>query len=204
MEKQTVNTEALIKHRAKIMMEIQFVGFISDLTNTGLQYLGRLKNPRTNQFVKNIEQAERMIYLLDMLAEKTKANLTPMENEHLKTSTDRLKRIFFEETQLDRPAEKKQVISIRHILLDSESHAEDVLKEIKSGADFAELAKLHSQCNSRADGGYIDGIKHGDFPQAVEDAAFSLEKDQTSGIVASVMGYHIIKLIDKNEQTNNS
>lgn len=198
MDRQPVSTENLVKERAKMLMEIQFVGFISEMTTATLQHLGRLKNAKTNQFHKNITQAERMISVLDMLEEKTKNNLTPMEKEHIRNSIDRLKRTYFEETQVrnESPA-SEEVISIRHILVDNESAAAEILSQVKSGEDFAEIAKLHSQCGYRADGGYIDNIKKGDFPQQVENVALKLEKDQISDIIQSIFGYHIIKLIDK-------
>lgn len=198
-DKPQFNSDSLLKERAKIIMEIQFVGFISDLTNSTLQYLGRLKNPKTNQFAKNIQQAEKMIYILDMLYDKTKNNLTPMEKEHLRNSIDRTKRIFLEETQS--PGDVAEIapklsISIRHILVDSESTASDLLKQLTDGANFSEIAKMNSQCNSRAEGGFIEDIKPGDLPKSVEDIAFNLRKDEMSGVIQSIMGYHIVKLVE--------
>lgn len=170
--------------------EMQFVGFISDLTNTGLQYLGRLKNPRTNEFIKNLSQAERMIYILDMLIEKTRNNLTSMETEHLQISVNRLKKTFYEEKQMS----TSESVNIRHILVDSEFRANDILVELKNGADFAEIAKLHSQSYS-ADNGFIEELKKGDFPKSIEDVAFNLKENEISGTIHSVLGFHIIKKI---------
>lgn len=189
------NNETLLKQRDMLMMEVQFVGFISELTNATLQYLGRLKNPRTNQLNKSIQQAEKMIYILEMLEKKTKNNVTDLEKEHLQNSIDRIKRIFFEEKQIkEDPTEE---ISIRHILVGTQEEANEVLKKLTNGEDFAETAKEYSICNSRANGGYMEGIKKGALPQTVEEAAFKLQKDQISQIAVSVLGYHIVKLVDK-------
>lgn len=188
------NTENLSREKERLLMEIQFIHFISDLTNSALQFMGRIKNPKTNEFSRNIKNAEKMMYVLGMLTEKTKNNLTDMEKDHLRNSLDRLKQTYYEETQLTIAREQ---ISIRHILVDSESEATELLSKIRSGSDFSELAKMHSQCSSRVDGGFIEGIKHGDFPRNIEDTAFKLGKDETSPVMHSRLGYHIVKLIDK-------
>jgi len=197
MEKQQISNETLLKERTKMMMEILFIGLISDLTNMALQSFGRLKNPTTNQFFKNIPQAEKMISILDMLAEKTKNSLTSMEKEHIKNSIERLKRIYYEESQTKEEKKPEEVISIRHILVESEVIAQDIMSQLKENADFGEMAKLHSMCNSRIDGGYIDEIKAGSLPKNLEDVIFKLKKDEISEITRTVLGYHIVKLIDK-------
>jgi len=70
-------------------------------------------------------------------------------------------------------------------------------KRVRSGADFAELAKADSQCPSAAQGGDLGYFKRGDMVKSFEDAAFSLEKGQISDVVETQFGYHIIKVVDK-------
>jgi peptidyl-prolyl cis-trans isomerase D len=76
--------------------------------------------------------------------------------------------------------------------------AEDVLAELKKKpALFAELAKKHSQDPGSANkGGDLDYFGRGAMVKPFEDAAFSLAKGETSGLVSSEFGFHIIRVTD--------
>lgn len=194
---QTEKTK-IVESKEKIMMEAQFIGFLADLTNSALQFLGRLKDPRTNKISKNIKNAEKMIYVLEMLQTKTANNLTPSEKEFLHNAVTRLKKTHYEETR-DPEKQHTEEIAIRHILTDSSEAAEEILAKLKSGDDFAELARIHSLCNSRTQDGFIDKIHRGDFPKSVEEAAFALQIDEVSAVIKSVLGYHLVKLVEKTD-----
>jgi peptidyl-prolyl cis-trans isomerase D len=97
-------------------------------------------------------------------------------------------------------------IRASHILLTTEgkddatvrAEAEKVLKEAKSGADFAALAKKYSQDESNAQqGGDLDYFTRGRMVPAFETAAFALAPGEMSDLVKTEFGYHIIKLTDR-------
>jgi peptidyl-prolyl cis-trans isomerase C len=71
--------------------------------------------------------------------------------------------------------------------------AQDLLKQIKDGAEFAELAKVNSACRSSEDGGDLGFFPRGQTTPPFEEAAFKLELGQLSDIVETSYGYHIIK-----------
>jgi peptidyl-prolyl cis-trans isomerase C len=71
-----------------------------------------------------------------------------------------------------------------------------ILKQAKAGADFAALAKEHSQDGSAAQGGDLNYFPKGQMAQPFNDVAFSLKKGEMSGVVTTQFGYHIIKVID--------
>jgi len=77
--------------------------------------------------------------------------------------------------------------------------AEVLLKQIKDGADFAELAKTHSNCPSAQNGGDLGFFPKGEMIPAFENVAFELEIGQISEIVEAEHGYHIIKATDHKE-----
>ncbi len=72
--------------------------------------------------------------------------------------------------------------------------AEEVLKKVKAGEDFAELAKQYSDDTSKDDGGLLPPFSTGQFVPEFEEATKQLKVGQTSDLVKTVNGYHIIKL----------
>ena len=85
----------------------------------------------------------------------------------------------------------------RHILVETEAKASEILSLIKSGADFAKVAQQESIDPSREHGGDIGAFSRGQLIKEFEDAVTALEVGQTSGIVRSQFGYHVIQLTEK-------
>ncbi|HEX7358086.1 MAG TPA: peptidylprolyl isomerase [Ignavibacteriaceae bacterium] len=73
-----------------------------------------------------------------------------------------------------------------------------LLDSLKAGKDFAELAKKYSDDpGSATQGGDLGFVKKGVFYPEFEEAAFKLNNGETSGVVESPVGYHIIQMIEK-------
>jgi len=80
------------------------------------------------------------------------------------------------------------------------SKAEQVLKEVKGGGDFAALAKQHSaDPGSAAKGGDLGFFQQGQMVGPFNDAAFSLAPGAISDLVETDFGFHIIKVAEKKE-----
>ena len=71
--------------------------------------------------------------------------------------------------------------------------AQNILEQIRKGADFAEMAKAYSDCPSASRGGALGFNHKGQWIPAFSNAAFSLEIGQVSDVVESSRGFHIIK-----------
>ncbi|MBM3735677.1 MAG: hypothetical protein FJW39_07810 [Acidobacteria bacterium] len=103
-------------------------------------------------------------------------------------------------------------VKVRHILIKAgekdpadkkakaKQKAEDLLKQIKGGADFAELAKKNSEDpGSGSKGGDLDWVQRGQMVKPFEEAAFKLKPKELSGIVETVFGYHIVQTTERQD-----
>ena len=90
-------------------------------------------------------------------------------------------------------------INARHILMATQAEAEQVLTQLRAGADFATLAQRYSQDTYTRDrGGDLGYVPRGILTAPeVETAAFSLQSGQISDVVHSSLGYHIVQVVDR-------
>jgi len=117
-------------------------------------------------------------------------------------------RKFYQEN-LDRYFKKGERVRASHILIGTEKAAsaeekrkakekiEAILKRVKGGEDFAEIARKESTCPSAARGGELGPFGRGQMAPSFERVAFSLQPGEVSQVVETLYGYHIIKLAEK-------
>ena len=91
-----------------------------------------------------------------------------------------------------------QELNARHILVEDEATANEIIEKLNAGEDFAELAKEFStDPGSGAQGGDLGWFSVGTMVPAFNDAAYALEIDKISEPVQSDFGYHIIQVKEK-------
>lgn len=160
-------------------------------------------------FDKNPEIKEQLQFFSDNF----------LANEYLKreialritVSDDELKSYY--DTHTDE-FKTPEMIKARHILVKVDSSASEdekkkakekaemYLKKIQSGEDFAKLASEFSDDpGSKTKGGELGFFPRGRMVKPFEDAAFSLKPGETSGIVETQFGFHIINVEDKKDST---
>jgi parvulin-like peptidyl-prolyl isomerase len=85
------------------------------------------------------------------------------------------------------------------LLVADEATAQALLEQIRNGADFATLALAYSlDLSSRAAGGDLGWFPRGGLTvPEVEAAAFALQPGETSGVIHSPLGYHIVQVIER-------
>jgi peptidyl-prolyl cis-trans isomerase D len=104
----------------------------------------------------------------------------------------------------------KDQVKVRHILIAvpagadaktdaaAKAKAEDLLKQIKSGGNFADLASKNSDDpGSKVQGGELGWLDPGKTVAEFDKAAFSLAPGQTSGVIKTQFGYHILQVEEK-------
>ncbi len=109
---------------------------------------------------------------------------------------------------------KPEEVKASHILIKSDSlkddeekkkaardRLRDIQEKLKKGEDFAELAKAGSECPSASDGGDLGYFTKGRMVKPFEDAAFALKPGETSDIVVTQFGYHLIRVTDRKPES---
>lgn len=90
-------------------------------------------------------------------------------------------------------------VHARHIQVDTLQEAERILAQLEAGADFVTLARAYSQDPNTSESGGDLGF----FPRGIliapelEEVAFGLQPGQFSGVVTSVLGYHIVQVVER-------
>lgn len=86
-----------------------------------------------------------------------------------------------------------QRVRIRHIVVATEAEARQALELLGAGGDFAALARARNVDVSRRADGDLGWVKRGVMVKAFEDAAFALKTGETSGIVRTSFGFHVLQ-----------
>ena len=91
-----------------------------------------------------------------------------------------------------------------HILVDSEEKAKEALNDIENGMSFEDAAKKYSSCPSKDQSGDLGEFTRGKMIPEFEEAAFAMEVDTISQPVKTQFGYHVIKLVEKKQESQSS
>jgi len=103
-----------------------------------------------------------------------------------------LQKLYIENEELYTNPEQRRA---QHILLEEESNASAILKEIKQGADFSELARIHSKdITTSEEGGDLGLFERELMVPEFDKAVFDMNVGDISDVVKTDYGYHIIKL----------
>ncbi|MCX5833587.1 MAG: peptidylprolyl isomerase [Deltaproteobacteria bacterium] len=77
------------------------------------------------------------------------------------------------------------------------AEAEDVLKKLKGGVPFEQLTLQYSRGAAQSTGGDMGYVEKGTMLPAVDEVAFKLKVGETSDVIETPLGFHIIQVLDK-------
>lgn len=89
--------------------------------------------------------------------------------------------------------------SARHILVDTEESCLSLKEKIEAGEDFTEIAKEHSNCPSKAQGGALGSFGPGQMVKEFDEVVFSAELNKVQGPVKTQFGYHLVEVTERSE-----
>ncbi len=107
---------------------------------------------------------------------------------------EEVRKAYEKEAGKVKPVER---VRARHILVSTREEAEKVLKELKAGAKFEDLARKYSKDGSKEFGGDLGYFTYEEMVPEFSKAVFALKKGQVSKPVKTDYGWHIIKLVDR-------
>ncbi len=87
----------------------------------------------------------------------------------------------------------------RHILVETQEACENLKSQIEAGADFAEMAKEHSQCPSGQQGGELGEFGPGQMVKEFDEVVFSAEVGKVQGPVQTQFGYHLVEVTSRTD-----
>lgn len=87
--------------------------------------------------------------------------------------------------------------SARHILVKTQEACDDLKTQIESGADFADLAKKHSQCPSGKQGGDLGEFGPGRMVAEFDRVVFTCPVGEVQGPVKTQFGWHLLEVTNR-------
>ena len=160
-------------------------------------YLKRSNNTEENmkRDLKRNMLRDRVVEKMSGIVETPEADVQKYYDEHIKRFIEKeqvkasriLIRVPSKATEEERNAGKTKAASVRALAA-------------KPDADFASLAKEHSNGPEAGRGGQLNWFSRGRMPPAFDTVAFKMQQNEVSGVIQTKLGYEIIKLWEKKSE----
>jgi peptidyl-prolyl cis-trans isomerase C len=141
----------------------------------------------TDAFKKSLAFARDRLLMDKLLTDEAKA-----------ATTEAAMRKVYEEAASQMGGDEE--VRARHILVENEAEAKQVIDELKKGGDFAEIAKKKSKDPGAQDGGDLGYFTKEQMVPEFSKVAFEIEPGKISDPVKSQFGWHVIKVEDKRKR----
>jgi peptidyl-prolyl cis-trans isomerase C len=141
----------------------------------------------TDAFKKSLAFARDRLLMDKLLTDEAKA-----------ATTEAAMRKVYEEAASQMGGDEE--VRARHILVENEAEAKQIIEELKKGGDFAEIAKKKSKDPGASDGGDLGYFTKEQMVPEFSKVAFEIEPGKISDPVKSQFGWHVIKVEDKRKR----
>jgi peptidyl-prolyl cis-trans isomerase SurA len=195
-----------------ISQEAENTGILitDDDLNSAIEYIKRQNNLQTDDELKEalgnegktweefLNEVRKQLKIEQVISQKVRAKVEV---------TDAEVEAYYQENR-ERFDQAASTVHVRHILLEIPGNADEtrihqlqqqaqqLVQQLREGADFAEVAKVHSDHPSAESGGELGTFKQGDLAPPF-DIAFTMEAGAISDPVRSDKGFHIINVQEK-------
>jgi peptidyl-prolyl cis-trans isomerase C len=194
----TVNGKAIPKSRVDFVMKQQAAQGAPDNEQVRKLVLDRLINieivvqeadrkglTKNLEVQTQLELARQQLVFQSFLQDYFKSR--PITDEAARTEYERIK-----------AQRGDKEYKARHILVEKDAEAKDIIEQLKKGGNFADLAKASKDIGSRDRGGALEWEIPGNYAKPFADALIKLEKGKyTEAPVQSPFGWHVILLEDE-------
>ena len=162
------------------------------ITNQLMAEAGKKKNLQDDPSFDGRMKAYRRLALSELFFEKDIRGAV---------TEDEIRKVYDERVAKFVPQDQ---VRARHILVEKEDEARDMIERLGRGADFAELAKEHSKDPGAQSGGDLGYFGKGDMVKPFDEAVFALDVKQISEPVQTQFGWHVIEVTEKGKTKPNS
>jgi len=183
-----VQREEYAREADKLGVEITDAQIQKKIDEVRKQYFGGDQK----KFEQGLKEQSYSIAALrqDARADLVNAGIYKDITANVKVSDGEAQQYYDQNIDRYRVADSREV---RHILVKTKAEADKLRGELENGADFAALAKQHSEDpGSKEQGGKLT-VSKGQTVEAFDKAAFSLDTNEISEPVKTQFGYHIIQ-----------
>lgn len=184
--------EDFIRHRVLLMearrlkLQIDEKGFA--------EMIASFKTEKGEKLVNEFEEVLNIDFepVKDILHQRAEVAMLLSGLEEDVSVSDRELRQYFKEKKTELTSGKR--VHILHIVTSEEVKAQEAVKMLKKGISFGEVAEKYSVSPEGANGGDLGTINLEEFPEIFSES-LKLKPGETSGILKSEFGWHIIKLV---------
>ncbi len=179
--------EKLPKQYKQLPDDVLLKGIVEQLVQQTV-LMHEMKKNMTKKVELRVQNQNRAFLAREML---TQLSGRKVSEKALKAAYDAKKAAYDAKYANAAP---EQEYNASHILVKTKAEAEDIIKQLGGGADFATLAKKKSTGPSGANGGQLGWFGKGQMVKPFEDAVVKLSVGEVSKPVQTQFGWHVIKL----------
>jgi peptidyl-prolyl cis-trans isomerase C len=183
--------EALVAERKRALSEKRVDSFAADAGRKTLQNLIDVKLFALSARERGLDRRPDIARRIEDLVDEALAQAELADALSREPTTDEALRRYYD----DHPDEFQSAprVRARHIVVRTRDEAAAIRQDLAKGADFAAIAREHNIDSTKSTGGDLGWVKRGVMVKSFEQALFALKAGQTSAIVETPFGFHIVR-----------